>query len=524
MVAPSTEMMVDTTPTLDPATITSSTQNNAFPPCTADQCHVDEQEKKKSEAKERPSCEMTEKCVNACAAYGKVCPCAARIASHAACDAMQELQKDSNVFSTEKPDFVYLNADDIQIGEKLGEGGFSNVNRCIVTASNHPDTNQELAVKYLKRKAMVDLHHFKHGAADLAVEAYFLQTLNHPNIVKLHGLTAGSVESNVASGKECGFFIVVDRLYDTLEHKIDTWRKADIEACKAGGTGGFQKRSERRENKRAELVERCEIAISIAKAMEYLHSLNIIFRDLKPDNIGFDQEGVLKLFDFGLAKELKPANQNKASGMYRLTGHTGSRRYMAPEVALDQDYNETVDVFSFGILLWELCAAQKPFFGYSANKHMQLVVQGNERPKMDSAHTSCWPAALQNLMKKCWARDPHQRPSFTQIIQVLEHKVLTKVGGSTNTSPRNVLTSQESLGLEEAIEEGCEKNEEHPPRGFFSNFLHPMRARNATTGSHDVATSTPEQEVKKAQSFKHLHQPVQRQRSRSWGFPASGKK
>jgi hypothetical protein len=138
-----------------------------FPPCTSPACTVDEEEKRLAVAK--PSCEMTEKCVNACAAYGRVCPCAARIASLAACEAMRQLTENSNVFPEGKPNFEYLDSDDILIGEKLGEGGFSNVNQCIVTSG--PEAGEEFAVKYLKRKAMVDLHQFKHGAADIAIEA-----------------------------------------------------------------------------------------------------------------------------------------------------------------------------------------------------------------------------------------------------------------------------------------------------------------------------------------------------------------
>ena len=142
-----------------------------FPPCTNPACSVDEDEKLRvaKSAAAKPSCEMTEKCVNACAAYGRVCPCAARVASHAACDAMMELTKDSAIFAEGKPEFVNLNSDDIVIGDKLGEGGFSNVNACVVTSGE--EAGQEFAVKYLKRKAMVDLHQFKHGAADLAIEA-----------------------------------------------------------------------------------------------------------------------------------------------------------------------------------------------------------------------------------------------------------------------------------------------------------------------------------------------------------------
>lgn len=234
----------------------------------------------------------------------------------------------ANGSSNNNPEnFTFLNEDDVVIGEKLGEGGFCLVNRCVVKAGE--EAGQEFAVKYLKKRAMLDLHHFKHGAADLVLEAYFLQTLRHENIVKLHGFTAGSVATNVSKGREFGLFIVVDRLHDTLEQRIERWHK-DQEKEKQSATKLIQlpRRSsfnspEYRERKRRELMERLEIAASIANAMEYLHGRGIIYRDLKPDNIGFDKDGVLKLFDFGLAIELK--GSAKEDGRYELTGNTGSR-------------------------------------------------------------------------------------------------------------------------------------------------------------------------------------------------------
>ena len=124
------------------------------------------------------------------------------------------------------------------------------------------------------------------------------------------------------------------------------------------------------------------------------------------------------MFDFGLAKELKQKDE-RLDGLYELTGNTGSRRYMAPEVGLDECYNKSVDVYSFGILLWEMCAAETPFHGYNSAKHMELVVMGGERPSMDAHHTAAWPMNLQWLMNRCWSATPVDRPTFTAIKKVL---------------------------------------------------------------------------------------------------------
>jgi len=136
--------------------------------CTNPACEVSESEKKGIAGKRSP-CELTEKCVSACAAYGRVCPCSARIAAHAACDAMEKLTGDSNLFFLGENDFKHLDSNDLQIGSKLGQGGYSNVNACVLATGE--ESSQQLAIKYLKRESMVDLHHFKHGASDLAVEA-----------------------------------------------------------------------------------------------------------------------------------------------------------------------------------------------------------------------------------------------------------------------------------------------------------------------------------------------------------------
>jgi len=429
------------------------------------------------EAVSQSLCEFAEKCASACAAYGKVCPCAARSAGRVACRAMEKLSQESVLFA-EKPDFIKIDCNDLIIGKKLGEGGFSVVHE--VTLTSGEEQGQTFAIKYLKRKVMVQQRLFELGAADLATESMFLATLNHPHIIKYHGVTAGSIESNVASGKECGFFIVIDHLNETLEERIEKWAE---EANTNSGGLLYRMSHDYKHKRKAALQERLAIALQIADVMEYLHSLNIVYRDLKPENMGFNSQGDLVLFDFGLAKELRPNRANDL-GKYKLTGNTGSRRYMAPEVAKNVPYDQSVDIYSFGILLWELCAMEKPFYGFSANKHMQQVVLGGDRPKLDTSQTHWWPVKLHWVLRKCWSEDASQRPSFTVIQETLRDVVECKKGEvmvpGTPESDKYLSTShpKESHGFAAMIKHHHDRavttSVTSPPEGFaamkpFSN-------------------------------------------------------
>jgi serine/threonine protein kinase len=108
-------------------------------------------------------------------------------------------------------------------------------------------------------------------------------------------------------------------------------------------------------------IERLVVVERISKAIQYMHSHRILNRDVKPDNVGFDHQNVPKLFDFGLAKRINIANQD--DGLYKLTGETGTTRYMPPEVALNQPYGWTADVYSLAILMYEVLSLKIPFAG-----------------------------------------------------------------------------------------------------------------------------------------------------------------
>jgi len=125
------------------------------------------------------------------------------------------------------------------------------------------------------------------------------------------------------------FFVVLDRLVTTLDRKFNQWRKVVGQNSGTwwGPCCGYC--CARKYELNQLWLQRLSVVRDIAKAIEHLHGEKIIYRDLKPDNLGFNAAGELKLFDFGLAKRLTPdlATDND---LYLLTGNTGSLRYMAP--------------------------------------------------------------------------------------------------------------------------------------------------------------------------------------------------
>lgn len=243
-------------------------------------------------------------------------------------------------------------------------------------------------MKYLSDDVKSNPTLFQRGVIDLTIETQILSVVSHPNIIKLRG-------SNKHGLLEPSYFIVLDRLYSTLHDKMEEWGK------KTGKLHGLVKRVK---NKKS-LKEKLGIAYNIACALAYLHTLRIVHRDVKPDNIGFDHKGELKLFDFGLACELRKEYRD-GNGLYQMTGNTGSRRYMAPEVAREEAYNHTVDIYSLGILLWEIMEEKKAFDGYSLETHDIMVAQVGERPEINEN----WPEPVSQLIEKCWAHNCRKRP------------------------------------------------------------------------------------------------------------------
>jgi serine/threonine protein kinase len=170
-------------------------------------------------------------------------------------------------------------------------------------------------------------------------------------------------------------------------------------------------------------------ARSLADSLAYCHGRAlpgslVLHRDVKPDNIGFTLDGTLKLIDFGLAKVVENASPD-CNDVYRLSGETGSLRYMAPEVADNRPYNHKADVYSFAIILWEMLSYKKPYDGLNRETFYIRIVDGGERPPINKK----WPKELSKLITDCWSNDIDQRPTFSIIVDRLTNIINSEKGG-----------------------------------------------------------------------------------------------
>ncbi|XP_009596121.1 serine/threonine-protein kinase 12-like [Nicotiana tomentosiformis] len=159
-------------------------------------------------------------------------------------------------------------------------------------------------------------------------------------------------------------------------------------------------------------------AMDIARGMNYLHEHKeaIIHRDLEPSNILRDDTGHLKVADFGVSKLLKVTNRVKEDKP--LTYEDSYRRYVAPEVFRNEEYDTKVDVFSFALILQEMIEGYPPFHAKEENDVPKLYA-AKERPPF-KAPTKSYAHGLRELIEECWNEKPTKRPSFKQIIPRLE--------------------------------------------------------------------------------------------------------
>jgi serine/threonine protein kinase len=313
-------------------------------------------------------------------------------------------------------------------------------------------------MKHLKHKLMSQPDNFRLAAAELAVEAHMLASFDHPNILKIRGWAANGVAS-FTSGRHDGFFLLLDRLDETLDQRIVTWQRLEAvqEAQAAQNSSNmvtdlwrrFSHHGNHHDNhgdnrnhhsvmqKEQELslkqqrqhvyLEKLGVCSDISSALAYLHERGVIFRDLKPNNIGF-LNGRVQLFDFGLSRELPGQDLHEP---FEMSGKVGTLRYMAVEVACHARYNVSADVYSWAMVSYEVLTLQKPFSGWTRDMHANLVCGQGVRPETTAACLqqddtgSGGTTSMRGLLEAAWNQSPDRRPNMLNVchqMQVLEEE------------------------------------------------------------------------------------------------------
>ena len=141
--------------------------------------------------------------------------------------------------------------------------------------------------------------------------------------------------------------------------------------------------------------------------MSYLHSHGIIHRDLKPGNVFLDKSLYPKLSGFNISKFV---NNESFTKSYKLKG---TPAYLAPEVYLNHEYSKLSDVYSYGLIVYEIITGEKPFDEHISPKEIkQMICDEKRRPKLTESISK----AYCDLIQRCWSQNPEERPSFESIL------------------------------------------------------------------------------------------------------------
>jgi serine/threonine protein kinase len=274
---------------------------------------------------------------------------------------------------------------------------------------------------------------FHRAIRDLQTEIDLLSKIDHPHVVKIRGRAAEEEEVTVGNNALEGcdsFFLVLDRLEETLAERIAKWNRDKV---KRGPSYYLEGPSNEKLTRM-----KANYALQIARALQHLHNRRILYRDLKPQNIGFkeiypreNEKDVIALFDFGLARQLPERSSSSSTTtttsssslgadnevMWRMSV-VGTRRYMAPEIVLTGKYNAKVDTYSFGMVYFEMITQMRPFDGIHRDEHREIICKLGKRPKLYPYYHL--PKALEDLLRLSWAQDVSKRLTMDQVCQRLE--------------------------------------------------------------------------------------------------------
>lgn len=251
-----------------------------------------------------------------------------------------------------------------EIVRKLGEGGMG-----VVYQARDSDLGRFVALKFLPPQ----IAHSEELVARFRHEARAISALNHPHIATIYGMEdTGEAQ-----------FLVLEYL--------------------PGGTLRDALKRQRSAGAPLPLAQAIAWAVEISEGLEHAHSNGIIHRDLKSSNVLLAEDGQVKLADFGLAKSCSDSD----SGPVTQTGVAmGTPVYMAPEVLCGAEADERSDIFSLGVLLFEMIAGERPFHGGKDAQLYQTVWK--PAPPLSQVRADV-PAALENIVARCLEKDPEAR-------------------------------------------------------------------------------------------------------------------
>jgi serine/threonine-protein kinase len=158
------------------------------------------------------------------------------------------------------------------------------------------------------------------------------------------------------------------------------------------------------------------LGVGIGSGLAEAHAAGIVHRDLKPDNVMTSPPDFVKILDFGLAK--LDRREGGATSLGTEPGRVlGTPGYMSPEQARGNDVDARSDVFSFGVLLFELATGKRPFRGDTLTDI--LVAHREDAPETIAGHRRDLPRALSDLVAQCLAADPKDRPAMKDVVERL---------------------------------------------------------------------------------------------------------
>jgi TolB-like protein len=254
--------------------------------------------------------------------------------------------------------------------ESLGTGGMGEVYRAADSR-----LNRQVALKILAPDQALRAHSLERFRR----EACAVAALNHPNIVTIY-----SVE------EEQGIHFLTMELVQgaTLNSVISP--------------------------EGLPLSRLLEIAVPLAEALEAAHERGIVHRDLKPDNVMVSHTGRIKVLDFGIAKSDSDGGATLVEGAIAESGTLtatglviGTPSYMSPEQARGRAVDHRTDLFSFGVLLYEMATGQRPFSGNTSSETVAALLRDNP-PKPSSLNPRI-PQALEDLIARCLEKDVSRR-------------------------------------------------------------------------------------------------------------------